>query len=72
MVNDLSLQHTITAVPTDALGRTVTYGLLMAYRMQDGQIVPICMNGMLKSGIASETQHDGGSVNLVEGAMCIN
>ena len=52
MVTDLSLQHTMTAVPTDALGRTVTCGLLMANGMEDEEGVQICMNGVLKSGIA--------------------
>ena len=46
MINDLSLQHTMTEVPTDALGRTVTCGLLMANGMQDEQTVQITLNGM--------------------------
>ena len=46
IINDMSLQHTMTPVPTDALGRTVTCGLLMANGMQDEQTVQITMNGM--------------------------
>ena len=45
IVNDMSLQHTMTAVPTDALGRTVTCALLMSNGMQLEQTVQITMNG---------------------------
>lgn len=45
MINDLSIQHTLTQVPLDALGRTVTCGLLMANGMQQEQMVQITING---------------------------
>jgi molecular chaperone Hsp33 len=45
LLNDMSLQHTMTATPTDAMGRTVTCGLLLANGIQDEQIVQITMNG---------------------------
>lgn len=41
MMNDLMLQHTMTPVSAEALGRTVICGLLMANGMQDEQIVQI-------------------------------
>ena len=44
MVNDMSMQHTMTPVPADALGRTLVCGLLMANGMQDEQTVQITMN----------------------------
>jgi len=44
MLNDMSLQHSMTETPTDALGRTVICGLLMANGIQDEQIVQITMN----------------------------
>jgi hypothetical protein len=45
MVNDISLQHTMTAIPTDALGRTVACSLLMANGIQEEQMVQITING---------------------------
>lgn len=45
LVNDVMMQHTMTALPADALGRTMTCALLMANGMQDEQIVQITMNG---------------------------
>lgn len=46
VINDASMQHTMTAVPTDALGRAMTCGLLMANGMQAEQTVQITLNGM--------------------------
>lgn len=45
IINDASMQLTTTAVPTDALGRTMTCGLLMANGMQAEQTVQITMKG---------------------------
>ena len=45
MINDLSMQHTLSPVPMDALGRAVSCGLLMSNGMQDEQTVQITMNG---------------------------
>ena len=47
MVNDLMIQHTMTETPSEALGRTVICGLLMANGVQDEQVVQITMNGEL-------------------------
>lgn len=46
MVNEMMIQHTMTAVPADALGRTVTCAVLMANGMQEEQTVQITMKGM--------------------------
>ncbi|GAX10042.1 molecular chaperone Hsp33 [Fistulifera solaris] len=45
VINDASMQHTMTFVPTDALGRAMTCGLLMANGMQEEQTVQITMKG---------------------------
>jgi hypothetical protein len=45
IVNDMSLQHTMTPVSTDALGRTIVCGLLMANGIQQEQAVQITING---------------------------
>jgi hypothetical protein len=47
VINDASMQHTMTAVPTDALGRAMTCGLLMANGMQEEQTVQITMKGKI-------------------------
>jgi molecular chaperone Hsp33 len=44
LMNDLMLQHTMTAVSAEALGRTVICSLLMANGIQDEQIVQITIN----------------------------
>jgi molecular chaperone Hsp33 len=44
IVNDMMLQHTMTEVPAEALGRTVICGLLMANGIQDEQVVQITLN----------------------------
>ena len=41
LINDLMIQHTMTAVSAEALGRTLICGLLMANGIQDEQIVQI-------------------------------
>lgn len=45
LVNDLMMQHTLTEVPADALGRSVTCGLLMSNGMPDEHTVQITING---------------------------
>jgi Hsp33 protein len=49
LINDLMLQHSLTTTPTEALGRTVICGLLMANGIQDEQIVQITVNGKQKT-----------------------
>lgn len=44
MVNDMSLQHNLSDLTTDILGRTVACGLLMANGIQDEQVVQITIN----------------------------
>lgn len=44
-INDASIQNTMTAVPTDALGRAMACGLLIANGMQAEQTVQITMKG---------------------------
>ena len=44
LVNDMMLQHTMTEVPAEALGRTIICGLLMANGIQEEQIVQITLN----------------------------
>lgn len=44
LVNDMMIQHTLTETPTEALGRTVICGLLMANGIQDEQVVQITLN----------------------------
>jgi molecular chaperone Hsp33 len=44
LMNDLMLQHTMTAISAEALGRTVICSLLMANGIQDEQIVQITIN----------------------------
>jgi len=44
IVNDVMVQHTMTQVPADALGRTVACSLLMANGIQPEQVVQITMN----------------------------
>lgn len=52
VINDASMQHTMTTVPTDALGRAMTCGLLMANGMQAEQTVQITLNGRFSCFIA--------------------
>lgn len=47
LVNDMMIQHTLTPVCADGLGRTITCALLMANGIQDEQVVQITMNGEL-------------------------
>jgi len=44
LINDLMIMHTMTAVPADALGRTVVCALLMSNGMQAEQTCQITMN----------------------------
>lgn len=44
LLNDMSLQHTMTKTPTDALGRAVVCGLLMANGIQEEQMVQLSLN----------------------------
>ena len=44
MVNDMMIQQTMTETPTEALGRTIICGLLMANGIQDEQVVQITLN----------------------------
>ncbi|KAL7561376.1 hypothetical protein ACA910_001479 [Epithemia clementina (nom. ined.)] len=44
LINDLIMQHNLTPIPTEALGRTLICGVLMANGIQDEQIVQITMN----------------------------
>ena len=45
LVNDLMMQHVLTPVSADALGRTIVCSILMANGIQDEQVVQITMNG---------------------------
>jgi molecular chaperone Hsp33 len=45
LMNDLMIAHTMTAVPADALGRTVVCALLMSNGIQAEQTVQITLNG---------------------------
>ena len=44
MVNDLMMQHTMTDIPIQAIGRTMTCALLMSNGMQEEQTVQITLN----------------------------
>lgn len=44
LVNDLMIQHTMTDIPIQAIGRTMTCALLMANGMQEEQTVQITLN----------------------------
>lgn len=44
MVNDMSLQHNLSGLTTDIMGRTVACALLMANGIQAEQIVQITIN----------------------------
>jgi hypothetical protein len=44
LVNDLMIMHTMTAVPANALGRTISCALMMSNGMQEEQTVQITMN----------------------------
>lgn len=48
IINDASMQNTMTPVSTDALGRAMTCGLLMANGMQAEQTVQITMKGKFR------------------------
>ena len=45
LLNDLMIAHTMTAVPADALGRTVVCALLMSNGMQAEQTCQLTLNG---------------------------
>lgn len=45
LINDMSIQHTMTEIPMKALGRTVACALLLANGMQEEQVCQITMNG---------------------------
>ena len=49
LVNEMMLRHSLTAVPADALGRTVICALLMSNGIQAEQIVQLTMNGKLST-----------------------
>jgi hypothetical protein len=44
MINDLMIQHSMTTVPTDALGRTVVCALLISNGMQAEQTLQLSFN----------------------------
>lgn len=44
LLNDLMLAHTMTAVPADALGRTIVCALMMSNGMQPEQTCQITLN----------------------------
>jgi hypothetical protein len=44
LINDLMIMHTMTAVPADALGRTISCALMMSNGMQEDQTVQVTMN----------------------------
>ena len=44
VINDLMMQHTLTAVPADALGRAITCSLLLSNGMQEEQIFQLTLN----------------------------
>lgn len=44
LVNDLMIMHTMTAVPADALGRTIVCALLMSNGIQEEQVVQLTLN----------------------------
>lgn len=44
LVNDLMIMHTLTATPSDALGRAVTCALMMSNGMQEEQVVQLTLN----------------------------
>ena len=44
LVNDLMIMHTMTAVPADALGRTISCALMMSNGMQEEQTLQVTMN----------------------------
>ena len=46
LLNDMMMKHTLTEVPTEALGRTMICALLMSNGIQDEQNVQITMQGM--------------------------
>jgi hypothetical protein len=49
LLNDMMMKHTLTEVPTEALGRTMICALLMSNGIQDEQNVQITMQGMYRS-----------------------
>ena len=46
LLNDMMMKHTLTEVPTEALGRTMICALLMSNGIQDEQNVQITMQGV--------------------------
>jgi len=55
LVNEFMLQHTLTAVPADALGRAITCSLLLSNGMQPEQIFQLTVNcdGPLRNVVAT-------------------
>jgi molecular chaperone Hsp33 len=49
LLNDMMMKHTLTEVPTEALGRTMICALLMSNGIQDEQNVQITMQGMYRN-----------------------
>jgi hypothetical protein len=45
LINDMMIMHTMTATPSDALGRTVVCALLMSNGIQPEQTVQLTVNG---------------------------
>ena len=45
IINEMMIQHTMTATPADALGRAAICALLMSNGMQDEQTVQLTLNG---------------------------
>lgn len=59
IMNDMSLQHSLSETTTDALGRTVACALLMANGVQDEQVVQITINSKFrKSGFDISSNFD--------------
>ena len=48
LLNDLMIAHTMTAVPADALGRTVVCALMMSNGMQAEQTCQLTLNGKME------------------------
>ncbi|KAL3934599.1 MAG: hypothetical protein SGBAC_009719 [Bacillariaceae sp.] len=57
LVNDLMIMHTLTATPSDALGRAVTCALMMSNGIQEEQMVQLTLNtdGPIRGVVATST-----------------
>ncbi|CAJ1934116.1 unnamed protein product [Cylindrotheca closterium] len=57
LVNDLMIMHTMTATPSDALGRAITCALLMSNGMQEEQVIQLTVNtdGPIRGVVATST-----------------